>query len=47
MQRAQESGQRDVFSFLRYLEIWFERHIREEDRPFANDLFNFDPAPGS
>lgn len=32
------SGQRDVFSFLRYLEIWFERHIREEDLPFAADL---------
>ncbi|PKO87125.1 MAG: hemerythrin [Betaproteobacteria bacterium HGW-Betaproteobacteria-12] len=32
------SGQRDVFSFLRYLEIWFERHIREEDQPFAAEL---------
>jgi hemerythrin len=32
------SGQRDVFSFLRYLEIWFERHIREEDLPFAKQL---------
>lgn len=40
-------GQRDVFSFLRYLEIWFERHIREEDQPFAIDLFNIDPAPSS
>lgn len=32
------SGQRDIFSFLRYLEVWFERHIREEDQPFANQL---------
>ena len=32
------SGKRDVFSFLRYLEIWFERHIREEDQPFAAEL---------
>ena len=32
------SGKRDVFSFLRYLEIWFERHIREEDQPFASAL---------
>jgi hemerythrin-like metal-binding protein len=32
------SGQRDVFGFLRYLEIWFERHIREEDQPFAAEL---------
>lgn len=32
------SGEKDVFSFLRYLEIWFERHIREEDLPFARQL---------
>ena len=32
------SGHCDVFSFLRYLEIWFERHIREEDQPFAAEL---------
>lgn len=32
------SGQRDIFSFLRYLEVWFERHIREEDLPFAKQL---------
>lgn len=31
-------GQRDIFSFLRYLEVWFERHIREEDMPFARQL---------
>jgi hemerythrin-like metal-binding protein len=32
------SGERDVFSLLRYLEYWFERHIAEEDRPFAAEL---------
>lgn len=29
------AGARDVHSFLRYAEYWFERHISEEDRPFA------------
>ena len=28
-------GKRDVHSFLRYAEYWFERHINEEDKPFA------------
>ena len=28
-------GARDVHSFLRYAEYWFERHITEEDKPFA------------
>ena len=28
-------GKRDVHSFLRYAEYWFERHIAEEDKPFA------------
>lgn len=28
-------GARDVHSFLRYAEYWFERHISEEDKPFA------------
>ncbi|MFZ2855003.1 MAG: hemerythrin family protein [Rhodocyclaceae bacterium] len=28
-------GASDVYSFLRYLEYWFERHILEEDKPFA------------
>ena len=32
------SGEQDIYSFLRYLEIWFERHIREEDLPFAKQL---------
>ncbi|HPP46291.1 MAG TPA: hemerythrin domain-containing protein [Accumulibacter sp.] len=29
------SGARDVHSFLRYAEYWFERHITDEDKPFA------------
>ncbi|MBS1160174.1 MAG: hemerythrin-like metal-binding protein [Proteobacteria bacterium] len=41
------SGQRDVFSFLRYLEIWFERHIREEDQPFARQLHASGVVPGA
>lgn len=32
------SGDRDIFSLLRYLECWFERHIIEEDKPFADGL---------
>lgn len=30
--------EKDIFSFLRFLEVWFERHIREEDLPFAHLL---------
>jgi hemerythrin-like metal-binding protein len=41
------SGHREVFSFLRYLEIWFERHIREEDQPFATQLHEIDGLPGT
>lgn len=29
---------RDVYSFLRYVEFWFERHILEEDKPFGARL---------
>jgi hypothetical protein len=29
-------GARDVHSFLRYAEYWFERHITDEDKPFAD-----------
>jgi len=32
------SGEQSILSFLRYLEIWFERHSREEDQPFAMQL---------
>lgn len=28
-------GTQDVFSLLRYVEYWFERHISEEDRPLG------------
>lgn len=31
-------GQRDIFSVLRYLEYWFERHIVEEDLPLGARL---------
>jgi hemerythrin len=40
------NGRRDVFSLLRYLEFWFERHIREEDQPFASSLFESSAVPG-
>ncbi len=33
-----QTGELDIFSFLRYLEIWFERHIRDEDQPFGREL---------
>lgn len=29
---------RDVYSFLRYVEFWFERHILEYDKPFISRL---------
>ena len=32
------SGAHDAHSFLRYAEYWFERHITEEDKPFANSV---------
>jgi len=32
------NGARDVHSFLRYAEYWFERHICEEDKPFADSV---------
>ncbi len=31
-------GSLDVFCLLRYLECWFERHILEHDKPFAQRL---------
>jgi len=34
------NGARDVHSFLRYAEYWFERHIAVEDRPFAASVRN-------
>lgn len=32
------SGTRDGYSFMRYIELWFERHIIEYDQPFAASL---------
>lgn len=31
-------GVRDAYSFLRFIELWFERHINEQDKPFAVSL---------
>ncbi len=33
--REVDKGRRDEHSLLRFIEYWFERHINEEDRPFA------------
>ena len=32
------TGLSDPYSFLRYMEFWFERHIVQWDKPFANQL---------
>ena len=32
------SGARDAYSLLRYIELWFERHINEQDKLFAASL---------
>lgn len=32
------AGRMDVFSVLRYVEYWFERHIREEDFKLGHNL---------
>jgi len=32
------SGERDPYTFLRYIELWFERHINDLDKPFAASL---------
>ncbi|HNC52117.1 MAG TPA: hemerythrin family protein [Accumulibacter sp.] len=32
------NGAQDVYSFLRYAEYWFERHISEDDRLFISLL---------
>lgn len=31
-------GQMDVYSLIRYIEYWFERHIREEDMALGLEL---------
>ncbi len=40
-------GARDVHSFLRYAEYWFERHISEEDKPFARQVRSHRAMSGS
>lgn len=30
-----KQGRTDVFSLIRFIEYWFERHIREEDQPLG------------
>ncbi len=40
-------GARDVHSFLRYAEYWFERHIAEEDKPFATKVRSHNATSGS
>ncbi len=40
-------GARDVHSFLRYAEYWFERHIAEEDKPFATKVRSHQARSGS
>ena len=32
------SGVRDAYSLLRYIELWFERHINDMDKPLATSL---------
>lgn len=36
-----QEGKIDVFSVLRYVEYWFERHITEEDLNLARNLQQF------
>lgn len=39
------NGQRDSYSFLRYIESWFERHITQVDQPFAASLQRLVQSP--
>ncbi len=32
------NGTRDPYSLLRYVELWFERHINDQDKSFAASL---------
>jgi len=36
--RQIHEGQGDVFSLIKYIQLWFERHIHETDASFANEL---------
>ncbi len=38
-------GARDVYCFLRYVEFWFERHIIQDDKPFALSLQLLEQSP--
>jgi hemerythrin-like metal-binding protein len=40
-------GASDEYSFLRFIEYWFERHILTEDKPFGARLKAGNPTPGS
>lgn len=33
-----KNGEKDVFSLLKYVEYWFERHIAEEDVPLGRQI---------
>lgn len=35
---AMEHPEADVYGLIRYIEYWFERHIKEEDRNLADSL---------
>jgi hemerythrin len=39
-------GRANVFSLLRYLEAWFERHIVDEDQPLARMIHAAHPPRG-
>jgi len=39
-----KEGRTDVFSLIRFIEYWFERHISEEDRPLGRNLQNSSPV---
>lgn len=39
------TGKRDVFGMLRFVEYWFERHIKEDDRLLGESLVALRSAP--
>lgn len=40
-----QKGERDVFGVLRFIEYWFERHIKEDDRPLGESLVALRSSP--
>ena len=38
-------GKRDVFGLLRFVEYWFERHIKEDDMPLGESLVAVRSSP--